>query len=68
MSVCRGAAALLQVGRGQKLGDGPGAMEFGDMTVEGLLQVHLIVHACCACTSLALCVLQPCCLLSCIIM
>lgn len=44
----------LQVGRGQKLGDGPGAMEFGDMTVEGLLQVRLRAAACCACSSLCI--------------
>ena len=33
------AGSRAQVGRGQKLGEGPGTVEFGEMTVEGLLQV-----------------------------
>ena len=51
--VCSCAAVLqhlswsgLQVGRGQKLGDGPGSGDFGDMTVEGLLQVWPLPESC----------------------
>ena len=44
-----------QVGRGQKLGDGAGSMNFGDMTVEGLLQVGPLQDSSAAAADMACC-------------